>query len=961
MTMMSTCCLLLLLLSMQDPQGASTLAGGFTMYGMQRSEADIGGADENDAMRTLQAASGGNTRLLSADAMLSSQERWLRPYFDRKAMGYSGKSQSRVEMLHQSEEHDAFSPQEPWDHLSDFKNQFYVNYEGTAEDTPDQFAPEEPWSNLPEHAQLEFQYADMKQSCLSGGDKFSWDADSHSCMKEGKPIPSLTWGSRDGDSESQATEGPFNYKMVIPAGEVDQYGWRTPTPHMRDNTLDYQTKDLERECYDKMKDVKHGGKFYQWDAVKHACVNVLGEEGEVDQYGWRAKANPPASKSNSLDQLSFVRSDVEHLCHLRIQQDARKGISEFKWDGEKRRCVSLLHSSGRADQRGWRARRKRSKKLPAYPLEWNYVDLKADCLSRGPEYQWKAHMSRHGECVRWGNKIRTHLKALAHGPFDFVKSDLRVECERRGRVWNEEEKACYRKLSAASSGIVDQYGWRKRKVEKPRQPQEPTGFPLHQTLQQFQLADYVAECKRLNGFIKQLQDPDRLECVSEEDCMVTDDKGTRFDCKAANIETFGDLLIARGSSLPIDQFNPGGSEAPHAYTPPLKVDASVQRQQGEGVTPLPNANADLHGKDVGTFVDRAPRGSFWTSGSNTANGSPATFFFNHETNEIRWLKPQLPPRCTRETNGLGKVPGCDWKKEIDLSSGEQFWKNRETGQKTWQDPFKKDKEEGEQRIPEPSKLGTWSGQRGGNPFWSPEFTKAKLGAHTSVLNLKAKKQSSCGGASGDCMDETDLVKERDAFNPDTAPVIVRGNKGSFWDSGEEKSQEKKEMKGRQQELAMIYGVTIPDSDARRFFGQDFSSSYKQPSKQEVDELVKKYAREWESSHPPMNATQEAQEEEKEKEEKKEEKKDSSSEEEVKWPTMPVYGRKYRKRGRTQWCEWEGSGGQMVPCQLGADGAWYSDPVSTGIWRQLRPNHETLVGNGVWRFPDSRPPEARQPS
>eukprot|EP00960_Hanusia_phi_P029448 747951-Hanusia_phi.AAC.2 len=748
LTAVTACCFLLLTLN--APRRASMVGESYAMYGMQRSEANIGHADETDAMRTLQAVNGGEGKLISADAMLSSQERWLKPYFDRKVEAHSEKSsQPKSEMLYQSDDHDMFSPQEPWEHAGDYKNAFYVNYEGNPADAPDQFAPEEPWSTLPDHARLEFQYADLKQSCLSGGDKYSWNEESHSCMKDGQAIASLTWGSRDGDSTTQSTEGPFNYKMVIPAGEVDQYGWRTPTPHMRDNTLDYQTKDLERECYDKMKDVVHGGKFYKWDSEQHACVNTLGEEGEADQYGWRPKTKLEVSQSNNFDQLSFMRKDMEQLCDLRVQQDARKGVFLFKWDKEKHRCISLLDSSGRADQRGWRARRRKSKKLPAYPLEWNFVDQKADCLARGPEYRWITHMSRHGECLKWGNKIRTPLRALSYGPFDFVKSDLRTQCERRGKVWNEEEKSCHRKLSAASSGIVDQYGWRKRKVEKPSQRQEPTGFPLHQTLQPFQLADYISECKRLKGFIKKLEDPDRLECVSEEDCTVTDGKGTRFDCKAADIKTFGDLLISSGSQLPIDQFNPNGAEAARAYTPPLQVDAGVQQQQGGGAMPVPHANADLHGKvrrlkrgadqscccyaipisaclptcrlllpylplscllslkllqDVGIFVDRAPRGSFWTSGKNSANGSPATYYFNHETNEMRWLKPHLPPTCTRETNGLGKVrrrlsspagfsapcqvPGCDWKKEIDLSSGEQFWKNRETGERTWQDPFK---------------------------------------------------------------------------------------------------------------------------------------------------------------------------------------------------------------------------------------------------------------------------------
>jgi hypothetical protein len=33
------------------------------------------------------------------------------------------------------------------------------------------------------------------------------------------------------------------------------------------------------------------------------------------------------------------------------------------------------------------------------------------------------------------------------------------------------------------------------------------------------------------------------------------------------------------------------------------------------------------------------------------------------------------------------VPGCDWSQEVDLATGEEYWKNNISGKRTWQNPF----------------------------------------------------------------------------------------------------------------------------------------------------------------------------------------------------------------------------------------------------------------------------------
>jgi hypothetical protein len=151
---------------------------------------------------------------------------------------------------------------------------------------------------------------------------------------------------------------------------------------------------------------------------------------------------------------------------------------------------------------------------------------------------------------------------------------------------------------------------------------------------------------------------------------------------------------------------------------------------------------------------------------------------------------------------------------------------------------------------------------------------------------------------------------------------------------------------RMQQLAEIYGVRIPDSDAFRFFGKDYEKHYKKPSPEELHDYIQYLA-----DHPlppPVNATNATEDETAPEEGEEEEEKDP-------WPEKPKFGAKFKTHAATQWCTWPG-GEEEVPCQIGAHGAWYDEPFSAGLWGRHTPNRETLVNNGVWRFPGAKPPK-----
>ena len=174
-----------------------------------------------------------------------------------------------------------------------------------------------------------------------------------------------------------------------------------------------------------------------------------------------------------------------------------------------------------------------------------------------------------------------------------------------------------------------------------------------------------------------------------------------------------------------------------------------------------------------------------------------------------------------------------------------YWENLNTGEKTWQNPFKFASLKPE--VPakrDPHAKGTWSGSPGGNPLWTPVYTRNALGSKVSVFNAyrDPRTLANCGGQTGECDgwvpgNGAGPAGEKDAFNPGS-PMIspaLRGDQGSWWDAhragkenggkagaeaGERARGGQRSLKDeygglRTSQLAEIYGVKISDDDAYR--------------------------------------------------------------------------------------------------------------------------------------------------
>ena len=48
-----------------------------------------------------------------------------------------------------------------------------------------------------------------------------------------------------------------------------------------------------------------------------------------------------------------------------------------------------------------------------------------------------------------------------------------------------------------------------------------------------------------------------------------------------------------------------------------------------------------------------------------------------------------------------------------------------------------------------------------------------------------------------------------------------------------------------------------------------------------------------------------------------------------WPAKVRFGKKFKAHAATQWCTWPG-GQEEVPCQIGANGAYYDEPFNSGL-------------------------------
>ena len=108
------------------------------------------------------------------------------------------------------------------------------------------------------------------------------------------------------------------------------------------------------------------------------------------------------------------------------------------------------------------------------------------------------------------------------------------------------------------------------------------------------------------------------------------------------------------------------------------------------------------------------------------------------------------------------------REQVDLATGEDYWKNNLTGERTWQSPFAdsaagggapstdahSDAESGQAGVrggraadggegEGGRRKGTWSGVVGGNGYWTPELVRAALGAHAEVRRVVCVRVCVC--------------------------------------------------------------------------------------------------------------------------------------------------------------------------------------------------------------------------
>mmetsp|Transcript_11919 Transcript_11919/g.26806 ORF Transcript_11919/g.26806 Transcript_11919/m.26806 type:complete len:746 (+) Transcript_11919:956-3193(+) len=728
--------------------------------------------------------------------------------------------------------------------------------------------------------------------------------------------------------------------------------------------------DQRRAC--EAEDVHHS-----WDPTDKVCL-------------YRGETIPREQAAEGPSGQAYKRWDMRREC-----LEAKGKHDGYEWQEGRDRCVFWGKVPRRAARSGGPG-----------SADWKHFDIERECTRRGADFIWKPTEDGSGG----GTCMHDHMpvpdakvdRGRQWESVDYALMDLRRSCAlEKNTEWVAGRCVRY------GEPQWDQYGRRKTEVPlaakyfAPRTPPTVVDGPVTPD-------DFRSNCQQKK---KGVLTPDPsgsgdILCISPEGCNVVDQFGSRFDCVAASAaggepRLYGTYRPTPPSRGIADMFSPGGAPLGSnvKFTPPTVVDPKLALAQTGVEDPLAIGDADLHGKDVGRFAQAKPQGREWSEGVNRVNGENAVYFYNHATGQLKFEGPKHAPlTCNEDTKASGEVPGCNWERLVDLKSGEQYWKNLDSGEETWDDPL--DEHRPKQQLKrKPLKPGTWSGTPGGNPYWTTNFAQASLGSKVSVFDVnEGWVAPSCSGATGDCMGYVgkgkNMAYDFDKFHAATAgQPFMRGSKGANWDevnrrkekgiggalrqlslrlAGRGKglpwyggqpyhdlvpsalgaipsalavgavgarTQELAEVphnlrrsngsngrRARQQRLAEIYGVQIADSAARTFFGTDFQKQYKQPSQAESGRylagLYAKYG----------NSTEDAQ----------------GSEKDATWPEKPKFGGQYSAKGRQQWCHWQG---QMVPCQLGAGGAYYDAPVDTGVWgKSAAPNSMTMTGYGAWKLP-----------
>ncbi len=593
----------------------------------------------------------------------------------------------------------------------------------------------------------------------------------------------------------------FGACRPVPEGEVDQYGWRPGDPtrngfrnpydplaatqqrgrQERDTTLDYQTADLEKACRRQMARPRVGT-LYSWDAWHGKCL-YLGspatyktrryKKGRTKrqarvarkskhpltdgkywdlkqdclrrgssysyQYPWRDGEPGQCLKMGEVVRLQAQVPKFGPLDYLKM--DLRNMCKARKWVWRKGRCGprTLSTSSSQADadkfekmagtvsQDGWKAAERplpppKEKPQEGFPLHQNVDsslinDYIVECKRMDGVIKYKGHKVLCLSNTGAGNDEQGESLENVYGTLQIAKGPgLPVDKFNPGgsveaRWRNEKEKA----TPSAYPGNVLSF----ENVDLNGKDLDPYGGTL------------------ANGSGKPSTAAGSGMRGGEGPLQLGDDSSRRLPLNGEKARPW------RPTPLP----PPLSSEGSSPVVPPAAEDCPGEVDQ-YGWYP-PTKPCSTRKTAMVEHMPEDPAGG-WTSGVNGANGDSATFYYNHYTGRIAWKGPaKLPYKCTEEDNGAGTVPNCDWTSHVDLATGEEYWKNKITGKRTWQNPFEEPPQK--PNLKPTTRKGTWSGTPGGNTYWTPQFAMAKLGASAKVFKAGASGRGNCGGESGQCL------------------------------------------------------------------------------------------------------------------------------------------------------------------------------------------------------------------
>ena len=699
-------------------------------------------------------------------------------YFNYEAPDHTGQYDDTAK-------HDSFAPDEPWNNRQD-----RITLDGTFADL----------KQACEKAGRGHVWDAARHECLyKGSYPLPELPRGRGVTQEGPSRQAIDGGPIAGEACEGDDVDEFGACRPQPEGEVDQYGWRPgddssngyknpydPLPddtqrrgkRERDTTLDYQTADLEKACRQQMKKPVIGT-FYSWDAWHARCL----------YYG------KPAHYKRQAPKTSHPLTDGKYWDER--QDCLRRGSAysyRYPWrDGEPGQCLNMGHVAKQGEQ------------SPMYgPLDYLKMDLRNMCKARG--WIWrkgrcgpkaltatssaddaKKFEQMEGTVSQDGWKapqrpLPPPQKAHAQG-FPLHQNvdpalihDYLAECARMDGVikYVGHKVLCIShdgctvadqngaKFDCEAAGLKNLYG----SIDVSKSPGlpvdkfNPGGSVAARWRTDKSAPAWLANSDHALSFENvDLHGKDLDPYTSSVTNPISSGRAAAGG-RAGQGERGGEgpLQLGDDSSRPLPL---NGEKARPWRSIPLSgkhAAAATEADTGEVDEQDCPGEVDQYGwyppskpcasRKTG-MVQKMPGGGVeggWTSGYN----GDAKYYYNHYTNRIAWKGPaKLPYECTEEENGAGIVPDCDWSEDVDLATGERYWKNNITGKRTWQTPFADP--EVHPKLKPTTRKGTWSGAPGGNKYWTPAFARAQLGASTKVFDPAALGRGNCGGATGMCL------------------------------------------------------------------------------------------------------------------------------------------------------------------------------------------------------------------